>query len=240
MHEVMQTLAPSWFITLTYNDENLPYAHNLNRSDLQKFIKRMRKKHGQFRYFCCGEYGDKTQRPHYHIIIFGLEIDDLFKWKKTQDGIYYISQSIAKTWGNGNIIIAPVSHKTCAYVARYSLKKLTGKLKNTKKASCYNETGLILHDEFAGMSLKPGIGYKHYDKYKHDMFKHGYVRTNDRDHPIPKFYRLKYKESYPEQYNLYHTQLLLAISESTQYDVDELAIKQRLLQKRISLLVRQI
>ncbi|UYD39261.1 MAG: replication initiator protein [Wigfec virus K19_180] len=65
------------FITLTYNDENLPRTINglatLKRSDLTNFFKRLRKLHGKsqtLKYYACGEYGSTFKRPHYHIILF--------------------------------------------------------------------------------------------------------------------------------------------------------------------------
>ena len=63
------------FVTLTYDDEKVPKTASglmtLQKSDLQKFFKRLRKKtHEKISYYAVGEYGDKTQRPHYHIILF--------------------------------------------------------------------------------------------------------------------------------------------------------------------------
>lgn len=74
------------FITLTYNDENLPITRNgyrsLRKKDLQLFFKRLRKRHGAsasdpeapIRYFAVGEYGGKIGRPHYHVILFNADI----------------------------------------------------------------------------------------------------------------------------------------------------------------------
>lgn len=82
----------SFFITLSYDDEFLPYesfsriSKNkrigeveptgealLNPYDLSMFLKRFRTYSGErICYFACGEYGDpsKTKRPHFHIILF--------------------------------------------------------------------------------------------------------------------------------------------------------------------------
>lgn len=63
----------SSFITLTYNDENLPKDKNLYPNDMQKFIKRLRRRTPQkIRYFGVGEYGLEKERPHYHLALFGL------------------------------------------------------------------------------------------------------------------------------------------------------------------------
>lgn len=78
------------FVTLTYNNENLPtyispvtgcVSPVLERLDLRNFIKRLRKniaiKFGDeaskgIKYLAVGEYGSNTYRPHYHLLIFGL------------------------------------------------------------------------------------------------------------------------------------------------------------------------
>lgn len=136
------------FLTLTYSEENLPYSQpgesgeshpTLDKSDLQKFLKRLRKNMGKFRYFACGEYGTKTHRPHYHLIIFGLPLSLDFE------------ERIRQIWGKGHITVAPVNPDRFAYVAGYTLKKLT-----TQKAMDENDrTGT---PEFATQSRRPGLG----------------------------------------------------------------------------------
>lgn len=62
----------AYFLTLTYSDDMLTYERNrpiLNKSDVDQFVKRM-KNYVDFRYFLTAEYGPKTLRPHYHMIIF--------------------------------------------------------------------------------------------------------------------------------------------------------------------------
>jgi len=70
-----QATNTSQFVTLTYDELTIPKTKNqlqtLCKSDLQKFFKRLRKlTHEKISYYAVGEYGDKTQRPHYHIILF--------------------------------------------------------------------------------------------------------------------------------------------------------------------------
>ena len=66
----------SVFLTLTYSDDYLPKNGSLDKRQLQLFIKRLRKSlNGRsIKYFACGEYGDNTERPHYHLIIFGISL----------------------------------------------------------------------------------------------------------------------------------------------------------------------
>ena len=67
------------FITITYNDESIPYDWSVRKAELQNFFKRLRRnlerkgrdlKKMPLRYFACGEYGDRRKRPHYHAILF--------------------------------------------------------------------------------------------------------------------------------------------------------------------------
>lgn len=75
------------FITLTYDTDSVPITRNgfmgLKKRDLQLFFKRLRKAHAQsdnplnapIRYYACGEYGGRTNRPHYHIILFNARLE---------------------------------------------------------------------------------------------------------------------------------------------------------------------
>lgn len=124
-----------WFLTLTYDDNHLPcgeapFAGSLRKSDLQNFWKRLRDHQerinpdNKIKYFACGEYGPSTLRPHYHAIVFDLEINDLVFHSKSKTGFpLYNSEKLNKIWKNGYVVISQVTWETCAYVARYTLKK---------------------------------------------------------------------------------------------------------------------
>lgn len=131
------------FITLTYNNKNLPINKNglptLVKKDLQDFMKRLRYHHkgneewihpltGEYenpiRYFACGEYGPKGGRPHYHIAIFNWEPRDLvlYKQNKHGDGIFK-SKNLMEIWGKGFVTVEELNFNTAAYIARYVQKK---------------------------------------------------------------------------------------------------------------------
>jgi len=60
------------FLTLTYDDVHLPGDQSLQPKHLTDFFKRLRKKvEYPIRYYAVGEYGEETERPHYHIALFG-------------------------------------------------------------------------------------------------------------------------------------------------------------------------
>ena len=154
------------FLTLTYNDEHLPLTDSgvptLDKRDLQLFWKRLRKSFPgvTIRYYVAGEYGPKTLRPHYHAIVYGLALDDFpdlyTRGCNELRQPYYSSPRMAGIWGNGYILMSEVSYKTCAYVARYVLKKH------------YGSDKYFLGDaiqEFSLCSRRPGIGLLHANDY---------------------------------------------------------------------------
>lgn len=64
-------------VTLTYGKSDRydgadhVNAHALFYSDVQKYLKRLRNEtEGRVRFFCCGEYGEKYGRAHWHLILF--------------------------------------------------------------------------------------------------------------------------------------------------------------------------
>lgn len=159
------------FVTLTYDNDHihwsqfddygLPMYGTLDKRDCQLFFKRLRKycdEHlngRKIRFYLAGEYGSKTLRPHYHAIIYGIglcDFNDLRLCGRNElKQNYYTSEIFEKIWDNGFILLADVSWKSCAYVARYVTKKMNG-----DKALCYAERNVI--SEFSLMSRKPGIG----------------------------------------------------------------------------------
>lgn len=154
------------FLTLTYdqdhvpismiNDDGVPY-YTLEKRHVQLFLKRLRKYAcgKKLRFFLSGEYGDSSDRPHYHAIIFGLDLSDfpdLVHFGSNQFGQpYYTSAILERIWGNGFVSAAAVSWQTCAYVARYVTKKLTG-----PDSMVYEFRNCV--PPFALMSRRPGIG----------------------------------------------------------------------------------
>ena len=164
----------NWFFTLTYDNEHInlvpvsngSFMGTLDKRDVQLFMKRLRKHYSdqKVRFYLAGEYGDNTYRPHYHAIIFGLQIDDLEQFGMSSNYPVYISNTISKIWGKGHIMIAPVSWDTCAYTARYVVKKQKG-----RTAALYDSIGI--EPEFCLMSRRPGIGRNYFDEHYKDIYK---------------------------------------------------------------------
>ena len=127
MHEASMHES-NYFITLTYSPEFLPANLSLDKRVFTLFMKKLRKKFGEgIRFYMCGEYGDKQGRPHYHAILFNIKFDDLKFYKKNKDGsILYNSETLSNLWGYGYAVVGNVTFESCAYVARYIVKKQKG------------------------------------------------------------------------------------------------------------------
>lgn len=185
------------FLTLTYNDENLTWGNErptLYPPDLQLFMKRLRKQTGEgVKFFACGEYGEKNQRPHYHMCLFGHDFEDKVIYSKRKGITNYESETLNRIWGNGTCIIGDVNFETSAYVARYIMEKKTG-----PKAEYYEREKII--PEFVRMSRRPGIGASWYEKNKGDVYPHDYliIRNGIKCKPV-KYYNEKYSLSNPTE-----------------------------------------
>lgn len=161
------------FITLTYNNENLPLNEKgqptLRKKDLQDFLKRLRYYHqgadewtnpitGEIekpiRYFACGEYGPKGGRPHYHICIFNYEPDDLkfYKLNKHGDPIFK-SKKLMNIWKHGFVTIEELNHETAGYCARYVQKKAG--IAPTKRGK------VISYEEVTKIDIRNGKPYQY-------------------------------------------------------------------------------
>jgi hypothetical protein len=192
------------FITLTYNDENLPVDHSIHKEELQKFFKRLRKNTGvKIRYFACGEYGSKkkTFRPHYHAVIFGYDFPDKRLWSKKRGNLLYTSKILDKAWQHkGWASIGDVTFESAAYVARYTMKKRKGDPEAQTKDGRLNkhyyqiidfDTGEVMFQvepEFCLMSRNPGLGSTWLAKYKGDVEKDFLTLLDGSKHAIPKYY----------------------------------------------------
>lgn len=152
------------FITLTYSPENLPEGGTLVRKHFTDFMKRLRKELDKddvkIRYFGCGEYGSKLERPHYHAIIFGYDFPDKTLYKAGRFNLFN-SPLLSRCWNLGWAVIAGFSFESAAYVARYCVKKING-------SRADEHYGHRL-PEFSAMSNRPGIGYDFFMTYYEDI-----------------------------------------------------------------------
>lgn len=171
----------AWFLTLTYDDEHLPEDHQLDKNHLDDFIKKLRNFYYELgldniRYYACGEYGSKSGRPHYHMIVYNLPLTPLeftafnlktpsccFKNKIVGTSLdktpLYQFDFLNELWQNGFVVVGECTLASCSYVARYVNKKRLSGVKNKE----LKDKGIT--PEFNCMSRMPGIGVKYYENF---------------------------------------------------------------------------
>lgn len=192
LHEQSQARG-SLFLTLTYDDENLPksgYQGTLVKKDLQDFFKRLRFKYTKrlihhpylpLRYFGIGEYGDEAFRPHYHVILFGLKWDDLGPIPIFPGAKLFQSDKLREIWTKGNNTVDLANARAIQYVTRYVLKKFNG------------EIGMLTYDNFGierPFQLQSlGIGKAFADKYEKDLKESLKCTVNGRVAGLPRYYK---------------------------------------------------
>lgn len=195
MHEA-SLYEKNCFITLTYNDDCLPVNGSLNKKHFQLFMKRLRKRFGNdIRYYHCGEYGSKSQRPHYHACLFNFDFEDKEVVGSRLGNNIYSSKTLDRLWPYGFTSLGGVTFQSAAYVARYIMKKITG----PDADSHYK--GRI--PEYTTMSRRPGIGSGFYDQFKDDIYNCDVVVLKDgiKVRP-PKAYDRKFAIENPEEFEI--------------------------------------
>lgn len=158
----------TYFITLSYNEDNLPFDNNGNmcvcKEDVQKFFKRLRKHYPEenIRYFLGSEYGELGGRPHYHCIVYNLPDDILAPCKDYVKGMplttihkghqSYINRKLNDIWQLGFVSIGEINRQRVSYCAKYFITK--------------QDVDPILTKNFNLMSRRPGIGSQYCDNQK--------------------------------------------------------------------------
>ena len=104
----------------------------VSKVDAQKFIKRLRKYisdnvpgNPKIKYIITSEYGKRTHRPHYHVIIMGYCFDDCRFYKKSKRGnVIYQSAKLNSIWKNGicSVDAVKLSPSIARYCTKYSMK----------------------------------------------------------------------------------------------------------------------
>jgi len=144
-------------VTLTYGrDENGSPDHLraavLTYSDVQTYIKLLRKHGYPCRYFAVGEYGSKKQRTHWHLLIF---------WQENHPPLEKLgARIIEEHWPHGKSFYENVYPETIRYVCKYILKD-----KGT-------------YQSHLAMSKKPPLGHDHFMKLAARYVKQGIAPQN--------------------------------------------------------------
>lgn len=194
----------SAWITLTYDDENIPLAKDetpsLFKQDLVNFNKRVRwhimndektespyykilpngRKAPAYRYLAVGEYGSQSKRPHYHLMAWNLPLHWI-KWDPIHNDYY--SNQLEDIWDLGFIHIGKIEQGSIHYQAKYQLKELI--------AGPHNDSMAI--EPFQVMSRNPGIGQAYINDdikaYYNNSFDPYATTENNYKQPLDRFYK---------------------------------------------------
>ena len=234
----------AWFLTLTYSkwyEDHLKRDGvdldtgefkkwlSLDKRDLQLFMKRLRKRFPdqKIRFYAAGEYGSK-ERPHFHLILFGLKLhtdtdkfpdEKLIPCGRSETGHqYYRIKCIEDCWRDtknrklnldakaagldpnliGFISFEPANYYTFKYVASYVTKKI-----GIKPNLTYELEGRS--PPFSVSSRRPGIGYQYYIDHQEEMLD-GMFYLSGVDGVVkcspPDYFKKKFKEERPQEAEL--------------------------------------
>lgn len=201
MHRIMLEMnlhSDNSFVTLTYDDEHLPPDGSLVPRDMSLFLKRLRKSvsPGKFRFFGVGEYGDISERPHYHLALFGFPVCRRGGTQYFRDGrqCCEVCSQVAFSWGRGRIHIGSLTAHSAQYVAGYVTKKMT-------RADDIRLNGR--HPEFSRQSNRPGIGADFMHEVASSLLAHDLEELSDvpltlrqgaRELPLGRYLRRRLRE----------------------------------------------
>ncbi len=195
MHE-KQMFEHAWFVTFTYSDDRIPKNGTLCAKHLQKFVKDLRQDIAKYThapevsYYACGEYGERTQRPHYHAALFGVDFVDRLRHPDDSRIGVWRSDTLEEIWGRGMVEFGSLTMASASYIAAYVRKKVG----LTKEPDHYLrvdiDTGELieLDQEFARMSLRPAIGRRWIEKFWRDVYPRDFVVIDGFEAKPPRYY----------------------------------------------------
>lgn len=180
----------AWFVTLTYDDQNLPENGSLDPDHFRSFIRAMRESEGSLSYYGCGEYGDQYSRPHYHAVLFGPEFSDRVPIDGRQGPNVFSSDYLGDTWGRGITEFSSVTLASASYVAGYVRKKVAAMENPDLYTRVDPDTGELVSvtPEFARMSRRPAIGKRWIEKNWQHVYAHDRVVIDGHEMKPPRYY----------------------------------------------------
>lgn len=221
----------NYFITLTYNDENLPvndeititlkdgtektytndgtWGGTLRKNDMVQFIKSLRTyfereyEHKGLKFYGCGEYGNNgTERPHLHIILMNCPNLD-----KDLVRIGYNPKTKDNYYTHERI--ENIWHKGFINIGKVTWDSIAYTAGySTKKR--FGDIGKEIMAEkgqepiFANMSRRPGIGKAFWEKYKWDIYETDEVfNSKGQTIKIPRYFDKLMDIGNDDEYYLY-------------------------------------
>lgn len=185
------------FVTLTYSDAKLPDYGSLCKRDFQLFMKRLRARFpdAPIRFFHCGEYGSRSNRPHYHALLFGFDFPDKVFHSARNGMPVWRSATLEELWPDGLSEIGSVTFESAAYVARYVVDKVTGEAADAHYSVVDGETGEIvkIEPEYCTMSRRPGIGRGWFEQFGAEVYPEDGVVVRGHLQKPPRYYDVAFE-----------------------------------------------
>ncbi|GMO29566.1 MAG: hypothetical protein Ta2B_10550 [Termitinemataceae bacterium] len=161
-----------YFITLTYDEDHFPPFGSLSKRHLLNFVQTLKRHTNSpnLKYFMTGEYGDETFRPHYHLILLGLDVD-------TTD----ITDVINSCWKKGLIDVGTVTAESIQYTCGYVQKKYSGE-------KALEEYGEYIEPPFQLQSNGIGKKWLVENKNKPSVLTDG-IKIHGKPRSFPRYYK---------------------------------------------------
>lgn len=240
------------FITVTYATEYLPPYGTLVKKDFTDFLKRLRdrvdRNYGQkIRFYYCGEYGEKLGRPHYHACVFGLDFhQDRYRIEDSKGGHpQWMSDLLSSAWGMGRATIGELNFDSAGYVARYIVKKVTGKAaaEHYRRVDVNTGEEIQLLPEYTDMSRGgrkgKGIAYEWFKANCNDVYPSDTVIVKQKPRKPPRYYDSQFEIMNPDDFDKVkfarkkHAKYLLEANPS-EFTVERMHVKAQVKEKVIS------
>jgi len=173
------------FVTLTYRQQHIPQWGSLDYRHLETFWKRLRKQHGELRYYAVGEYGDRTFRPHYHACIFGHDFTESAIICQEVPHRLWINLELTRCWGLGDVKVGALTFETARYTASYVTKKLRSKQRYVRVDT---DTGELVAVQQPQARMSRNLGKEWWTRWGHQLKDHDRVIINGTEQKPPKAY----------------------------------------------------
>lgn len=171
----------------------------------------------------CGEYGEQTFRPHYHALLFGLDIPDIERFSVRRGYPVFRSALLSELWRCGNVELGSVTAASARYCAGYVLKQ------SGMPQPVDPSTGELMPvvKPYGRMSLRPGLGDGWIRRFYPEVFTHSACYSQDRAFGIPRRFKSILEEVDPGAFETLQAEAVAKAQVSPDLTRARLAVRER-------------
>lgn len=172
----------STFATFTYSDEFLP-SRGVSTDEMTHLTRRLYQRSPGLRYYGVGEYGGQFGRPHYHFILFGVNMYESPLFLNLRPDLFNKNQCRCDcpSWKYGHVVVEDACPANMSYIAGYVKSKFDLEKRKVLEAG-RNPTCNT-------MSLKPPVGFRYMSEYKDKLLKDGCVKLGGHEYALPQYFK---------------------------------------------------